>query len=186
MCGFIDFWRKKMIFTELSFIFKSINPHIYSIKRQYMFHFMFWIKKRLQCLRFNIHWQQMSRVTFLRTGNSIRNVLNRGFGELFCPVSQRVQMNLIFPDNVHILCLSCNIKKPKTTAKLSKESRNKHRSCCVFCEIRAYTVTVSYRRSTWSTRNCLSWSVTVYNKHLSSQCNLIAQIEPMQAKSLLS
>ena len=64
MCGFIDFWRKKMIFTELSFIFKSINPHIYSIKRQYMFYFMFWIKKRLQCLRFNIHWQQMSRYLF--------------------------------------------------------------------------------------------------------------------------
>jgi len=150
MCGFIDFWKKKKkkIFTESSFIFKSINPHIYSIKRQYMFYFMFWIKKRLQCLRFNIHWQQMSRVTFLRTGNSIRNVLNRGFGELFCPVSQRVQMNLMFPDNVHILYLSCNIKKPKTTAKLSKESRNKHRSC-FFCEVRAYTVTVSYRRSTW-------------------------------------
>ena len=39
---------------------------------------------------------------------------NRQKSELltrFQPVSQRVQINLIFNDNVHILCLSCNIKK---------------------------------------------------------------------------
>ena len=35
----------------------------------------------------------------------------RAFGELFMPVSQRVQMNVIFNDNVRILCLSCNVKK---------------------------------------------------------------------------
>ena len=35
----------------------------------------------------------------------------RAFGELFRSVSQRVQMNFIFYDNVHILCLSCNVKK---------------------------------------------------------------------------
>ena len=35
----------------------------------------------------------------------------RAFGELFIPVSQRVQMNFIFTDNVRILCLSCNVKK---------------------------------------------------------------------------
>jgi hypothetical protein len=29
----------------------------------------------------------------------------------FRPVSQRVQMNFIFSDNVRILCLSCNVKK---------------------------------------------------------------------------
>ena len=39
---------------------------------------------------------------------SFRNRQNR---ELFRPVSQRVQMNLIFNDNVRILCLSCNVKK---------------------------------------------------------------------------
>ena len=39
-------------------------------------------------------------------------VEKRTFGELFCSVSQRVQMNLIFSDNIHILCLSCNVKKP--------------------------------------------------------------------------
>ena len=37
--------------------------------------------------------------------------------ELLCPVSQRVQMNYMFSNNVRILCLSCNIKKSKTTAK---------------------------------------------------------------------
>ena len=35
----------------------------------------------------------------------------RAFGELFMPVSQRVQKNYIFNDNVRILCLSCNVKK---------------------------------------------------------------------------
>ena len=38
---------------------------------------------------------------------------------------QPVQINFIFNDNVHILCLSCNIKKSKTTAKLSENSWNK-------------------------------------------------------------
>ena len=43
----------------------------------------------------------------------------RDFGELFFPVSERVQMNFIFSDNMRMLCLSCNIKKgqkgtPKT------------------------------------------------------------------------
>jgi hypothetical protein len=35
------------------------------------------------------------------------------------PVLQQVQINFIFNDNVCILCLSCNIKKSKTPAKLS-------------------------------------------------------------------
>jgi hypothetical protein len=36
---------------------------------------------------------------------------NRQNSELFMPVSQRVQMNFIFTNNVRILCLSCNVKK---------------------------------------------------------------------------
>jgi hypothetical protein len=36
---------------------------------------------------------------------------NRQNSELFRPVSQRVQMNFIFNDNIRILCLSCNVKK---------------------------------------------------------------------------
>ena len=48
--------------------------------------------------------------------------------QLFYPVSQQVQINYIFSDNVCILYLSCNVKKNITTAKLSKKSRNKRRS----------------------------------------------------------
>jgi len=43
-------------------------------------------------------------------------------------MEKRVNINFIFNDNVRILCLSCNIKKSKTTAKLSEKSRNKRRS----------------------------------------------------------
>jgi hypothetical protein len=54
-------------------------------------------------------------------------------------------------DNVCLLCLSYNVKKPKTTAKLSKKSRNKRRSnrfYNVLRDIHVYTVTISYRHST--------------------------------------
>jgi hypothetical protein len=34
------------------------------------------------------------------------------------PVSQRVQMNFIFTDNVRILCLSCNVKKSQKTYQI--------------------------------------------------------------------
>ena len=67
----------------------------------------------------------------------------QAFGKFFRPVSQRVQMNYIFSDNIHKLCLSCNGKKAKTTAILSKNSRNKHPphrflwcsllSLCLYC-----------------------------------------------------
>jgi hypothetical protein len=33
-------------------------------------------------------------------------------------VLKRVQINFNLTDNVHILCLSCNVKKSKTAAKL--------------------------------------------------------------------
>jgi hypothetical protein len=38
-------------------------------------------------------------------------VQRRAQTKLFRPVSQRVQINFIFNDNVRILCLSCNVKK---------------------------------------------------------------------------
>jgi hypothetical protein len=34
-----------------------------------------------------------------------------------------VQINFIFPDNVGILCLSCNVNKPKTIAILSEKEQ---------------------------------------------------------------
>ena len=65
----------------------------------------------------------------------------RALGRLFCPVSKRVQMNYIFSDNVHILCLSCNAKKrPKQLPNCLKRA-----SYGVLCEVGAYTVTVSDR-----------------------------------------
>ena len=46
-----------------------------------------------------------------------------------------------------------------------------------------YTVTVSNLAGDQSgTNNAISWSLSIYNKHLPSQCNLTAQIEPVQNK----
>jgi hypothetical protein len=50
------------------------------------------------------------------------------FGDLFQPVSQRVQIHFIFNNNVRILCLYCYIKKSTTNVKLSENIWNKRRS----------------------------------------------------------
>ena len=47
------------------------------------------------------------------------------FDKFFLPVSQQVEMNYIFSDNVRILYLSCYFKSPNETVTLSKKSRNK-------------------------------------------------------------
>ena len=51
---------------------------------------------------------------------SFRNIYRkRAFGEIFCSTSQQVQMNYIltiYVYNVHVLCLSYNVKKPKIAA----------------------------------------------------------------------
>ena len=63
-----------------------------------------------------------------------------------------MQTNLIFNDNVRILCLSCNVKKSKTTGKLSENSWNKRRSNLFqMCHLwrRGYTVTVSFCYYKW-------------------------------------
>ena len=69
--------------------------------------------------------------------------------ELFCPVSQHVQINYIFPNYVCILYLSCNIKNDK----LSKKSRNKCHSNRILMVSSLKSVLniviVSYHRSTW-------------------------------------
>ena len=71
----------------------------------------------------------------------------RAFVELFRPVSQRVQMNFIFNDNVRILCLSCNVKK----VGKNKKDRNKRHSSPfinivkgIFFVVRVTLVPVSY------------------------------------------
>ena len=42
---------------------------------------------------------------------------------MFWHVSQRAQIDFIIIDNVGILCLSCNVKNAKTTAKLAKDHK---------------------------------------------------------------
>jgi len=99
-------------------------------------------------------------------------------------------MKFIFLDNVCISYLSCNVKEPQklTTAKLSIKSINKRRSNLFFgvlCEVHAYTVTdftVAQHES--GTRQTITLTVTVYNTQLSSQCNLTAQIAPVQDKCI--
>ena len=59
-----------------------------------------------------------------------KQVEKRAFGELFCPVSQLEQINLIFSDNVRKLCLSCNVKKSKITSMFSEKSRKKELFDC--------------------------------------------------------
>ena len=63
------------------------------------------------------------------------------------PVSQRVQINFIFNDNVRILWISCNIKKSKTT-KNSWKKRRSNRFQNHICDVSTYTVTISYNHST--------------------------------------
>ena len=45
-------------------------------------------------------------------------VEKRAFGEIFLPVLEQVQINFIFIDNVHILCVSCNVKKSKNDCQI--------------------------------------------------------------------
>ena len=70
------------------------------------------------------------------------------------------------------LCLSCNVKKPKTNAKLSTKSKNKHRSNLIWlCPLKSALtmlpfLTVALHESV--TRKNISWPVTVYNKDIQS------------------
>ena len=96
-------------------------------------------------------------------------------------------MNLTFSDIVRIFCLSRNVKKSKITSKLCKKSRNKRRSnhfFVMFSETSPLILLpfriVALHES--GTRKVISWSVAVYNKTVSSQCNLISQIEQVQDK----
>ena len=65
----------------------------------------------------------------------------RAFGELFRPVSQRVQINLIFTDNVRILCLSCNVKKVGKLVRFKQKGQKQasllaFHKCCQGCLLR--------------------------------------------------
>ena len=65
----------------------------------------------------------------------------RAFGELFRPVSQRVQINLIFNDNVGILYLSCNVKKVGKLVRFKQKGQKQasflaFHKCCQGCLLR--------------------------------------------------
>ena len=65
----------------------------------------------------------------------------RAFGKLFRPVSQRVQMNFIFNDNVCILCLSCNVKKDGKLVRFKQKGQKQasflaFHKCCQGCLLR--------------------------------------------------
>ena len=103
-----------------------------------------------------------------------KRVEKQASSELFCPVLPHVQANLMFSDNVCMLCLSCKsqkhlpngLKRAETSVVLIVFDG-------VLCEICVYTVTVSQHES--GTRRTISWSVTIYSKNVTSQCT--AQIE---------
>jgi hypothetical protein len=61
--------------------------------------------------------------------------------ELFRPVSQRVQVNFIFNDNVRILCLSCNVKKVGKLVRFKQKGQKQasflaFHKCCQGCLLR--------------------------------------------------
>ena len=66
---------------------------------------------------------------------------NRQNSELFRPISQRVQMNFIFNDNVRILCLSCNVKKVGKLVRFKQKGQKQSsflafHKCCQGCLLR--------------------------------------------------
>ena len=65
----------------------------------------------------------------------------RALGELFMPVSQRVQMNFIFNDNIRILCLSGNVKKVGKLVRFKQKGQKQalflaFHKCCQGCLLR--------------------------------------------------
>ena len=90
------------------------------------------------------------------------------------------------------MCLCWNVIKFKTTGKLQMYPN--WVVLIVFDGILCVTpalillpfLTVAHHESgTFVPEKLLSWSMTVYDKKLSSQCNLTVQIEPMQNKIYL-
>ena len=88
--------------------------------------------------------------------------------------------------NVCTLYLFYNVKKTSTTAKLSRAETSIilfNFWWCPICEVHTYTVTISFRHSTWIRyqKSYILVSDHIY-QNLSSQFNLAAQIEPVQDK----
>ena len=81
---------------------------------------------------------------------------------------------------MHVYCIypvqNCLIvvKKPETNVSLIAYN-------CVLYHVRAHRF-LPFTLHAPSIRKAISWSVTVYNKTLSSQCNVTAPTEPAQDK----
>jgi len=92
-------------------------------------------------LHISLHRKYTSSKNIYLFARDLKQVENHAFGEFYCPGSQRVQINFIFPDSVRILCLSCNAKNPKSTLKLSDKAETVVVLIVfddVLCEVRAY------------------------------------------------
>ena len=92
----------------------------------------------------------------------------RAFGQSFCPISQRIQMNYISLTMYAYCIYAAMSKKAKSIAKWSKKSRNKHCSNILMVPsvktgliILLLFLTVAQRES--DIRRPISWSVSVYN-----------------------
>ena len=78
-------------------------------------------------------------------------------------------MSYLSKINVHYVYSA--VKKSKTTAK----NRNSNHLLCVFYHDHAYTVALHES----GMGKAIYWSMTIFNKELSRQCIVTAQIEPV-------
>ena len=74
-------------------------------------------------LHISLHRKYTSSKNIYLFARDLKQVENHAFGEFYCPGSQRVQINFIFPESVF-----SNVKAQTKSVKLSKNSRNKRRS----------------------------------------------------------
>ena len=90
----------------------------------------------------------------------------------------------------HVYHTMSKSQQQKTPSKLSENEEKKmlFSSFSMVFSITFMLILLPFLTATLcesDTRKAIFWSKTVYNKNLSSQCNLIAQIKPMQDKNVI-
>jgi len=80
-------------------------------------------------------------------------------------VSRRAQINIIFTNNICLLCSFCNVKKSKIFTKFPEKSRNEGSLNCFKCvldHVHGITVTIFYCSHYMNQVpvNVIFWSVT--------------------------
>ena len=97
-------------------------------------------------------------------------------------------MNVISSDNVPILHFSCNVKKPKITVSSLTSAlillpflivTQHDDESLIVTQHDDESLIVTQHDDESSIKTTISWSVTVYNNNLSSQCNLTEQVADM-------